>query len=1043
MISERWLATVWPSGAAREDYVSRQAAQAGGGLLLEPPCFTFDSLLPHVLEQAPLPPGRRALVEGAGPMLVQEILAQAGPGMELYAGLAAGRRLPGRLWRLLVEVKAAGLDESQVGALAAQASPRMEALARLLDRYEAALGERGLMDQADQLAWLEEVLAREGAPGELAHWQGLRACSVLWLRPLDQRLLAALARVMPVRVEFRLLPPGQEQPGLGRLMEDTAKFLESQEGLNLELVWQELDTQGGPLAGLAGDLLKGKGAGQAVGAAPLQVGRAGGRYGEVEALLQRARELLEAGEDPWQVGLLFPDLSLYGQMAQEVAGRLGVPLSLGSSQTLGSQPLAQALLELLSLPLGAHARDDLARVWASPYLARGLGRVLGVRPPSGGQVGRVLASLGYWDDHDTPLSSRRETGRPGQTQVLEACQKLKVKLEIFSQSTDLKEYISRVWSLVAELDLAGAALTPAQGAVLARDVAAAQELANTLASLERAAVQAGTNRKLTPGRCLALVRQALAETPLPLANSPGRGVRVLRLDQARGLGLGWVLIGGLAQGEFPAPPRGQHLLTSSDRLALGIKARMPVWRTDEEEYAGQMLVLCELLAGAGQGASLWCPAAGGDGRHLEPAFVWRQLAPEDEDALQTPAGGGFGQVPELAGCSDQAHLWARLASLVGRAPGPEAELAQATAWSLGQGAQGPAWHEVMARAAREEQRERLDLLELDQRLDQSGPFDGRLASPAALALLAQVLDQHLAGRVSPSSLESLAACPAAWFWSRVLGLGLPDEPDWRLDPSSEGQWVHAALARFFAPDTYQPPAHEIALAGRLEQCLDQAGDDLRAQGSGGHPLLWRARKPLILQALLPVVAREIATMVPARPWAVERDLGGEHTRVEVAQASGPPLVLQGRLDRLDSAPGLMRVTDYKHSKNTQMLRQAGEPELAGQACFQLPVYLAGARALAGGQDLALEGRMVSTRLPREEPASLDFPAGDAFFVLEPDARARLAASGTPNLFNAIAELWARAKSGRLCPTPGDQPCKYCDYAPLCRARVAPANGEAA
>ncbi|MGD8564434.1 MAG: hypothetical protein PVG03_17965, partial [Desulfarculaceae bacterium] len=226
------IAQIWPSRASRDQELSCRARENPGGLLLTPPLFTFEELLPLLLEQVSLDSGWARLLDPAGPLLVQDLLR--GDGAEHWAGLAAGRRLPRQLWRLLVEIKAAGLNAQALKTLAGE---RLRALARLLEKYQKRLSQLQLLDQADLLHRLEQALHKGDIPPMISEWSALEVREALWLRTLDIRLLKALAQVVPVRIEFSLHPDGQH-PALHRLLNQTAQVLESGSGEGMEVVWR-------------------------------------------------------------------------------------------------------------------------------------------------------------------------------------------------------------------------------------------------------------------------------------------------------------------------------------------------------------------------------------------------------------------------------------------------------------------------------------------------------------------------------------------------------------------------------------------------------------------------------------------------------------------------------------------------------------------------------------------------------------------------------------------------------------------------------------
>jgi len=249
------VAQIWPGGQALEQALGRAAEAAGGGLLLGGgELYTFqgkNALLPPMWGQ--LPPSKRKaalLAELAGPLLVQEIVRSLGRKEPVLAGLSQGRRFPHRLWRLLVGLKAAGLTPEDIQRLEGPGAARRRALETVFRAYRDALEQRTLADEADQLAALEKHSDQGGHLPSLAKWRRLEVKQALWLRPAELRLLAALSRRVPVRVEFALAPPLNASQQIFGLLEDTAQALERGGG-EIEVAWVDLEGEGGPLARLA------------------------------------------------------------------------------------------------------------------------------------------------------------------------------------------------------------------------------------------------------------------------------------------------------------------------------------------------------------------------------------------------------------------------------------------------------------------------------------------------------------------------------------------------------------------------------------------------------------------------------------------------------------------------------------------------------------------------------------------------------------------------------------------------------------------------
>ncbi|BEQ14982.1 PD-(D/E)XK nuclease family protein [Desulfoferula mesophila] len=1052
-------AQVWPTGQAMDQALSRSAAEAPGGLLLGGGGhYTFQgkkALLPLLWSQ--LPPSLRRdhpLAELSGPVLVQKLLAELGSRTAALTGIFRGRRFPHRLWRLLVGLKAARLQPRDIAALTGPGGERRLALAALLEAYSRELAQRGLADEADQLNAVEEHLAQGGGFPVLEGLSSLEVRDALWLRPSELRLVRALSRVMPVRVSFALAPPVGRESEVFRLLEATATSLETEAG-RLEVAWADLPGEGGPLAGLA----LGEGTAEADGAA-LQLVRAPGRYAEVEALVGRARDLVDKGVPPQEIVLVFPDLSLYGQMASDVAARLGLPLSFRRSEPLGGTPLAQAVVGLLSLPQQGYPRAELAQVWKSPYLSAALSRHLQVpQPPN---PARRLAQVLYVDAQETPVrewllrAAERMQGASAQEtrDLAAACGGLTAWLADLDRPQGLAEYCGRVESLLEALRptqemIAGLSAGRWTALALARDLAAWEGMKRAVRGLAQAAEQVGADAAQNPGRLLALLEQALEQQDAGAGLGARGGVRVLRLEDAQGLSPAYCLAGGLNLEEFPARPADIRLLDGAERLALGRKAGLPVWRTEEEEYGGQELRLLLLLGSARAGVTLSCCAADLDGSPRNPSLLLTRLADRlgRQDELKAPPGSVFGEVPPLAQCRDARSLWSALSRDLLRpclSPKPEESAAQAILHELAQSDDNAqAWRSLAARARVEEHRQRLETLPPEARLPLAGPYDGLLLGHAAQEFLAALLVDPARRTLSPSALEGYVACPMQWFLARILGLDEPREPGWDLERSEEGTWVHDTLARFFAPQEFDPSWDEAAQRQRLARCLAQA-----MQERAGHDLVRQARQGVLDHTLATVVAREMEAMGGVRPSRVEASFGGKDSSappLAVPLDQGEPLFLTGRLDRLDQGPGALRVVDYKHAGQKNRISDPLKEEALGVGAFQMPVYLAAARESWGQADDALMARVVPTRKMEQQPATRDFPPGSPFLSLDWATRQELAASAEPNLFNAVAELWGRLEGGQFMPLPEQGPCDFCAMGGVCRARVnaaAALNGEA-
>ncbi len=1047
------IAQVWPNAEALRAEQRRRTRDSPGGLLLGgSQLFTFggvNGLLSRLWGQLPSEQRQgQVLAEMAGPLLVQNILDAKAFEQPLLAGLGRGRRFPHRLWRLLVGLRSAGLTPSDLQDLEGPGQQRRQALARLLTDYTEGLSSLGLWDEADQLAALESHLALGKALPVMASWSGLRVKQALWLRPADLRLLRALARQVSVEVEFALTPPVGAGQGVFNLLEVTARALESDPAQQVAVSWRDLETEGGPLAKLSLLEWSPQASYRPSGEEPLELLRCAGRYAEVEALLRRAQDLIEDGVAPHDIALVFPNLQLYGQMAGDVAGRLGLPLSFRRADPLASAPLVQDFAGLLALPRLGYPRQELARVWDSPYLGPALARLLEVSLPR--RAGAQLARAGYVDARETPVSDwlARQEGGGGEIaslrELARSCRALTAWLAPLDSAQTLAEYAGRVERMLERLALTdflrhGLDPGPWPAQVLARDLNSLEGLKGSLAQVSAAAGQIGGQARLNPGRLQGLLLDAWQQSEINDPVGVRGGIKVLRLEDAQGHAPQFLLAGGLSQEEFPQKPQDLHLLSSNERIALGRRVGLPVWRTEEEEYGGQTLRLLLLLASAGHGAALSCPASNPSGAPSQPSLLLSRLAAAlgQTEQLAQPQGSLYGELPDLEECRDAASLWGGLARTLlrsGANSDPQAGLAQGALSILcSDHALARNWQDLAGRSQMEEQRLRLEALPAQERLEEAGPFDGLLSKGPCLELLADILAAPRMRRLSPSSLEAYAACPMSWFLNKLLGLREPLAPDWDLERREEGRWVHRVLAAFFKPDEFDPAWDQEQMQERLARCLAREG-----RKTPGHQVVRRARERVLSFGLARVVAREMTDMAGLRPSRVESDFGGEENGLEVPLPGQAPLVLHGILDRLDQRPGQLRVVDYKHSNSASAISGPLKEADLGVSGFQMPVYLAGAREFFGEPRDAMQARLVPTRRPEFKVRTRDWPGDDPFFGKDQGLRQDMAERGQANLYNGLVSLWQRLSQGQFLAQPSAEACGFCPLSGVCRSRENPA-----
>lgn len=195
------------------------------------------------------------------------------------------------------------------------------------------------------------------------------------------------------------------------------------------------------------------------------------------------------------------------------------------------------------------------------------------------------------------------------------------------------------------------------------------------------------------------------------------------------------------------------------------------------------------------------------------------------------------------------------------------------------------------------------------------PESATMAAPAPVELPA---------RVTVSGWQSLVACPYLFYARHLLGLNELDEVAEEMGKRDYGILIHDALARFHAATPVLAerarPELEAALAAAVDAVFAEAG---QAQFlAEAWRLRWQRRQAAYLD------------------WALGWEAQGHRFVKAEAKASlavpagAAEILLEGRLDRLDSGPAGLAVLDYKTNAAQGLrnkLKQPGED-------VQLPCY---------------------------------------------------------------------------------------------------------
>jgi ATP-dependent helicase/nuclease subunit B len=236
-------------------------------------------------------------------------------------------------------------------------------------------------------------------------------------------------------------------------------------------------------------------------------------------------------------------------------------------------------------------------------------------------------------------------------------------------------------------------------------------------------------------------------------------------------------------------------------------------------------------------------------------------------------------------------------------------------------------------------------------------FDGDLSGVSGLPDYAR--EDRVA---SPTSLESYATCPHAYFVERLLQVEPLEAPEDLLviSPLQIGNLIHNSLDTFVNRLARSLPGYGEPWSAEQRSQLLAIGADLadhfQAEGLTGHPRLWQRERQRILGDLLVLLSDDDRwrSLHDASVIASELRFGFDgEPPVEIPVPSGRVL-LRGSADKVDlGRDGTIYVTDVKTGGFTRYEAIESDPVAAGTK-LQLPVYAYAARARLGDESTPVE-----------------------------------------------------------------------------------------
>ena len=366
--------------------------------------------------------------------------------------------------------------------------------------------------------------------------------------------------------------------------------------------------------------------------------------------------------------------------------------------------------------------------------------------------------------------------------------------------------------------------------------------------------------------------EATFDAPTVLLREPG-GVLLAPMHTLHGLRFDFVALGGLVEGEFPAP-RSHHSLLDRDAIEVLRRCGLevpPLARLSEDELWASASTRADRVL------SLWRTRLNERGRSVAASYYYDSLQPGTRIEAEMPRPEGASSPRELAiACTWQWSSDGRLR--------PRGE---------------PAWPMVRSAVAVEGRR---------RSFGNAGKYEGSLTA----GLVPWLTDADRTW--SASRIESYETCAFQFFGQYALRLREIEEELETADAAIRGTVVHEILQDAISPLVEQGRALVPDTLPEVLERLDANGPGLwnsaPARMGFGRSALWRLDAEGAFQKMELLLQREAEW---SEQSGVTRTLGAEQ-EIEASLPLDPPLLVTARIDRVDESEDAVIIVDYKSGR---------------------------------------------------------------------------------------------------------------------------------
>ncbi len=702
------------------------------------------------------------------------------------------------------------------------------------------------------------------------------------------------------------------------------------------------------------------------------------RHHEVERIAQWIKQKAMSATNPpstplplHSICLCFPRLNKYLSLIRDCFASYGIPANISLGYAVAQAPVVNAILTLLELVNTNYHRKQLLRVLNSPYFCITYEPEPGRREPIPLDLVNALSikllvidGKNNWldgidrDRQKTELHLERlrtgiiengeETFDPAHSdqlrgymanlkQIHTALQSFFAVLEPLESPKTLSEFRTILCNLINHFHLQERLLFPDNGLPLElaqHDLSALNAFILALDELARLAPLVD-DKAFTLDEFNNLLRLTLYRKRYYLPEDETTGVQVLGKLEPRGLEFDYMIIGGLVEGEFPAPGPSPIFLSPQLRKHLALQPKTTALSEDRFlffHYLGLARKQLLLTYPETDGEELLLPSSILD--EVSRCADVSQL--DDEPKANQPI------------CSNASMQQMLGASLIEPAePGQLNEITQLVR-AL---SQSPDWHELLSQLFHA-----LRITDIRSRAPELTEFEGVITDPALRERLGRRFATHL---FSVSQLELYGRCPFAFFCERVLGIQPPEELEEEITPLERGSLIHTILYQFYTGWRARDPSLSLTDANfdTIKQHLIRiATHELRKYPYRG--LFWQLDQEALIgspdpdgrKGLLVAFLEQERIDAQGRPrhftpafFEVSFGTTPSAEGLSDPLSSATPYVIKtkngliqirGRVDRVDLLNDQFLIVDYKSGKTPTDIH-----ELKRGLSLQLPIYI--------------------------------------------------------------------------------------------------------